>query len=118
VSVLTDNDHYIIRSGLEQVINHTETLTCLGLNFHPLEIRPVELLAASIAEQGPVYFYFSTNQRCRCIPVLNAINQGNDAVTMGTSRKYLNLPTLAIENQVPRAVADDVIAGIRIGINL
>ena len=115
---LTDNDHYIVRTGLEQVIDLTETLACLGLNLHPLQVRPEKLLAASLAEYGPVYFNFSTDQRCRCIPVLNAFNQGNYAVSMGPSRKHLDLPALAIENQMPRTVADDVIAGIGIGINL
>jgi len=118
MSTLADNDHYIIRSSLEQVINHTETLTCEGLNLHPLQVRPEKLLAACFAEYGPVHFYFTTDQRRRCIAILNPVNQGNYAVTVGTSRKHLDLSTLAIENQMPRTVANDVIARIRIGINL
>jgi hypothetical protein len=114
----TDHDHHIIGAGLEQVINRAKNLASQGLDLHALQVRPVKLLTSSLAEHGPIDFDLGTYQGRRCIPVLNALNRGNHAIAVRTPCKHPDLPALAIEDQMPRTVVDDVLAGIGIGINL
>jgi len=91
VAPFSDDYHYVVRPGFEQLIDKTEAGTCPGSHLHTLKVDPEKLSvicrATRIgsefgAERRTVNFNLSASEGFGRIPVLDPGQRRNYTVTV------------------------------------
>jgi hypothetical protein len=117
VPTCTNDNHDVIGSGFEQLVDDAQAHTGPGSHFHTLEINPVERSRRS-SEGFPVDLNFGADQRRSSLAIIYAgeLRDYPVAVCLPGRNRLKNF--LAVIPQVPGTVPDHIYARRGIGINL